>query len=86
VIDDIGMVPAGQDAADALYASTPPTNAVPSSSLATCTHPGSTRSCPRTLANATVDRLLYHAHFVLAEGGSQRLAGAFNGTGVKPLS
>lgn len=31
---------------------------------------------PKTLATATVDRLLHHAHLVLAESGSQRLAEA----------
>lgn len=34
---------------------------------------------------ATVDRLLHHAHLVLAEGGSHRLSEAVAGKGVKPL-
>ena len=31
---------------------------------------------PKTLATATVDRLLQHAHLVITEGGSLRLAEA----------
>jgi hypothetical protein len=38
------------------------------------------------LATATVDRLLHHAHLIIAEGGSQRLAEAVAGTGVVPLT
>jgi DNA replication protein DnaC len=41
---------------------------------------------PETLATATVDRLLHHAHLVLTKGDSQRLAEALAGKGVMPLS
>ena len=41
---------------------------------------------PKTLATATVDRLLHHAHIVLTEGTSLRLAEATAGKGVIPLS
>jgi hypothetical protein len=34
---------------------------------------------------AAVDRLLHHAHLVVTEGGSHRLAEAMAGTGVAPL-
>ena len=34
---------------------------------------------------ATVDRLLHHAHVVLTEGASYRLAEATAGKGVAPL-
>lgn len=40
---------------------------------------------PKALAIAAVDRLLHHAHLVLTEGGSHRLAEAMAGTGVSPL-
>jgi hypothetical protein len=40
---------------------------------------------PKALATAAVDRLLHHAHLVLTEGGSHRLAEAMAGTGVAPL-
>ena len=36
---------------------------------------------PKTLATATVDRLLHHAHVVLTEGASYRLAEATAGRG-----
>jgi DMSO/TMAO reductase YedYZ molybdopterin-dependent catalytic subunit len=40
---------------------------------------------PKTLATATVDRLLHHAHVVVTEGPSLRLAEATAGKGVMPL-
>ena len=36
---------------------------------------------PKTLATATVDRLLHHAHLVLTKGDSHRLAEALAGKG-----
>jgi IstB-like ATP binding protein len=39
---------------------------------------------PKTLATATVDRLLHHAHIVLTKGTSLRLAEATAGKGVTP--
>ena len=41
---------------------------------------------PKTLATATVDRLLHHAHLVTTEGTSLRLAEATTGKGVIPLT
>jgi DNA replication protein DnaC len=41
---------------------------------------------PKTLATATVDRLLHHAHIVVTEGDSYRLTEATAGKGVKPLT
>ena len=41
---------------------------------------------PKTLATATVDRLLHHAHVVLTEGTSLRLSEATAGRGVMPLT
>lgn len=41
---------------------------------------------PKTLATAVVDRLLHHAHVVLTEGTSLRLAQATTGQGVQPLT
>jgi len=40
---------------------------------------------PKTLTTATVDRLLHHAHVVVTQGDSFRLAQATCGQGVKPL-
>ena len=41
---------------------------------------------PKTLATATVDRLLHHAHVVVTQGDSFRLTQATSGQGVKPFS
>ncbi|MGH4025057.1 MAG: IS21-like element helper ATPase IstB [Pseudonocardiaceae bacterium] len=41
---------------------------------------------PKTLATATVDRLLHHAHVVVTQGDSYRLAQATSGKGVTPLT
>ena len=42
---------------------------------------------PKSIATATVDRLLHHAHMIISEGqGSYRLAQATTGKGVKPLT
>ena len=40
---------------------------------------------PKTLANATVDRLLHHAHLVVTTGDSIPLTQATGGRGVKAL-
>jgi DNA replication protein DnaC len=41
---------------------------------------------PTTIVNATVDRLLHHAHVVLTTGDSIRLTQATTGKRVKPLA
>jgi DNA replication protein DnaC len=42
---------------------------------------------PKSLAAATVDRLLHHAHVVITDGAeSYRLAQAITGKGVVPLA
>jgi len=41
---------------------------------------------PKTLATATVDRLLHHAHLCATVGDSVRLAQAVAGKGVAPLA
>jgi DNA replication protein DnaC len=40
---------------------------------------------PKTLATATVDRLLHHAHVCQTSGESVRLSQALTGDGVTPL-
>ena len=40
----------------------------------------------QTIANATVDRLLHHAHVVMTAGDSIRLTQATAGKGVTPLT
>ena|SRR5213080_2176192 len=41
---------------------------------------------PKTLATATVDRLLHHAHLITTQGDSHRLQQALAGKGVKALT
>jgi IstB-like ATP binding protein. len=41
---------------------------------------------PKTLATATVDRLLHHAHICQTSGESVRLSQALAGQGVSPLA
>ncbi|MFE7712029.1 hypothetical protein ACFU6I_41190 [Streptomyces sp. NPDC057486] len=41
---------------------------------------------PKTLAGASTDRLMHHAHLVTTSGDSHRLAEALAGKGVVPLT
>jgi DNA replication protein DnaC len=87
VIDDIGMLPAGQDAAEAFYRVVDAAYERRSVAVTSNIHPSGFDSImPKTLATATVDRLLHHAHLVLTKGDSHRLAEALAGKGVVPLS
>ena len=87
VIDDIGMLPAGQDTAEAFYRVVDAAYERRSVAVTSNLHPsGFDTIMPKTLATATVDRLLHHAHVVLTEGGSHRLAQATSGKGVTPLT
>ena len=86
VIDDIGMLPAGQAAAEALYRVIDAAYERRSVAVTSNIHPsGFDTLMPKTLATATVDRLLHHAHVVLTEGTSLRLSDATAGRGVMPL-
>ena len=87
VIDDIGMLPSGQEAAEAFYRVIDAAYEKRSVALTSNLHPaGFDTIMPKTLATATVDRLLHHAHLVTTEGTSLRLAEATTGKGVIPLT
>lgn len=87
VIDDIGMLPAGQDAAEAFYRIVDAAYERRSIAVTSNIHPsGFDTIMPKTLATASVDRLLHHAHLVLTKGDSHRLAEAVAGKGVTPLT
>jgi DNA replication protein DnaC len=87
VVDDIGMLPAGHDAAEAFYRVVDAAYEKRSVAVTSNLHPsGFDTIMPKTLATATVDRLLHHAHVVLTEGSSHRLAEATAGKGVTPLT
>jgi DNA replication protein DnaC len=86
-VDDIGMMPAGQDAAEAFYRVVDAAYERRSIAVTSNIHPsGFDTIMPKTLATATVDRLLHHAHLVLTKGDSHRLAEALAGKGVTPLT
>lgn len=87
VVDDIGMLPAGGDAAEAFYRIVDAAYERRSVAVTSNLHPsGFDTIMPKTIATATVDRLLHHAHVVLTEGSSHRLAEATAGKGVTALT
>ena len=87
VVDDIGMLPAGQAEAEALDRIADAAYERRSVALTSNIHPsGFDTIMPKMLASPTVDRLLHHAHVVITEGESQRLAAALAGRGVVPLT
>ena len=76
-VDDIGMLPAGQDAAEAFYRIVDAAYERRSVAVTSNIHPsGLDTIMPKTLATATVDRLLHHAHLVQTK---RRLAPARRG-------
>jgi DNA replication protein DnaC len=86
-IDDIGLLPVSTDTAEALYRVVDAAYEKRSIALSSNLHPaGFDELMPKTIANATVDRLLHHAHVVIATGDSIRLTQATRGKGVRPLT
>ena len=87
VIDDVGMLPAGQEAAEAFFRVVDAAYERRSVAVTSNLHPaGFDTIMPTTLATAAVDRLLHHAHVVITEGSSHRLTEATAGKGVRPLA
>lgn len=86
VIDDIGLLPVATETAEALYRVVDAAYERRSLAISSNLHPsGFDELMPKTIANATVDRLMHHAHVVLTGGDSIRLTQATRGKGVKPL-
>jgi DNA replication protein DnaC len=86
VIDDIGLLPMSHDAAEGLYRIVDAAYEKRSIALSSNLHPaGFAELMPKTLATATVDRLLHHAHICQISGDSIRLTQALDGKGVMPL-
>lgn len=86
-VDDIGLLPVGTDAAEGLYRLVDAAYEKRSIAISSNLHPaGFDELMPKTIANATVDRLLHHAHVVLTAGDSIRLTQATAGKGVTPLT
>ena len=87
VVDDVGLLPVPSDAAEGLYRVVDAAYERRSVAISSNLHPaGFDELMPKTLATATVDRLLHHAHVCVTGGDSVRLAQASAGLGVVPLS
>ncbi|MFE2583908.1 ATP-binding protein [Streptomyces sp. NPDC059378] len=86
IVDDIGLLPVSPDAAEGLYRLVDAAYERRSLAVSSNLHPsGFDEIMPKTLATATVDRLLHHAHVVVTQDDSHRLAEATTGRGVVPL-
>jgi DNA replication protein DnaC len=86
VVDDIGLLPVGPDAAEGLYRLVDAAYERRSIAISSNLHPsGFDELMPKTLATATVDRLMHHAHICQTAGDSIRLTQALAGKGVTPL-
>jgi DNA replication protein DnaC len=88
LIDDVGLLPASADAAEALFRVVDAAYEKRSIAISSNIHPsGFDELMPKTLATATIDRLLHHAHVLITDGqDSYRLAQATAGKGVRPLT
>jgi DNA replication protein DnaC len=87
MIDDIGLLPVGADAAEGLYRLVDAAYEKRSVAVSSNLHPaGFDELMPKTLATATVDRLLHHAHVCQTSGDSVRLSQAMAGKGVIALT
>jgi DNA replication protein DnaC len=87
VVDDIGLLPVTGDAAEGLYRLVDAAYEKRSLAISSNLHPsGFDEIMPKTIAGATVDRLLHHAHLCVTQGDSVRLAQATTGKGVTPLA
>lgn len=86
IVDDIGLLPVSPDAAEGFYRLVDAAYERRAMAVSSNLHPsGFDEIMPKTLATATVDRLLHHAHVVVTSGESFRLAQATSGQGVRPL-
>ena len=86
-VDDIGLLAVGADAAEGLYRLVDAAYEKRSIALSSNLHPaGFDELMPKTLATATVDRLLHHAHVCQTSGDSVRLTQAIAGKGVNALT
>jgi len=86
VVDDIGLLPAGAEEAEALYRLVDAAYEKRSLIVTSNLHPARFDTIfPKGLATAAVDRLLHHAHVIVTEGQSHRLTEAIEGRGVRPL-
>ena len=87
IVDDIGLLPVATDAAEVLYRLVDAAYEKRAIAISSNLHPaGFDELMPKTIATATVDRLLHHAHVCQTSGDSIRLTQALAGQGVRPLT
>ena len=87
IVDDVGLLPVGADAAEGLYRIVEAAYERKSVAVSSNLHPsGFDELMPKTLATATVDRLLHHAHLCQTSGDSVRLTQSLHGQGVQALT
>jgi DNA replication protein DnaC len=88
LVDDVGLLPVSAEAAEALFRVVDAAYEKRSIAISSNIHPsGFDELMPKTLATATVERLLHHAHVIITDGqDSYRLAQATAGQGVRPLT
>lgn len=86
IVNDIGLLPVSPDAAEGFYRLVDAAYERRSLAVSSNLHPpGFDEIMPKTLATATVDRLLHHAHVVVTQGDSHRLSAATTGRGIVSL-
>ena len=87
IVDDIGLLPVATDAAEGLYRLVDAAYEKRAVAISSNLHPAAfDELMPKTIATATVDRLLHHAHVCQTSGESVRLSQALTGQGVKSLA
>ncbi|WP_324290672.1 ATP-binding protein [Arthrobacter sp. H14-L1] len=86
-IDDIGLLPVSGDAAEGFYRVVEASYEKRSLAISSNIHPsGFDELMPKTIATATVDRLMHHAHLCQTSGESVRLMQAQTGKGTHPMT
>ena len=85
VVDDIGPLPVSPDSAEGMYRLVDAAFERRSVAISSNPHPaGFDELMPKTLATATVDQLMHHAHLCVTSGKSVWLAPATSGQGDRP--
>ena len=75
VIDDIGLLPVSHDAAEGFYRIVDAAYEKRSIAISSNIHPsGFDELMPKSIATATVDRLLHHAHVLITKGTQAHIA------------
>ena len=75
VVDDVGLLPVSADAAEALFRVIDAAYEKRSIAISSNIHPsGFDELMPKSIATATVDRLLHHAHVIITNGTQAHIA------------